>query len=182
MNPNLKIKRVFSSIDLEPKRPKLKIKFRYQKNSLNKILKDINTLKHEIFDNKSNNIFNYNFNNFIHKPKTAVKRYNNILDNYISDNDDFIIKENKKEEKEKSLKWNYSYFPNIYKNKYKKNYSDTIKKQKIIKLFHRKDPYIIDDWQKPRMIKILEKNSLIEEAIASKPWKFFPYFNNNNFE
>ena len=183
MNPDVKIRRVFSSLGFEQRKPKIKLKFRYQKNSIKKILKDINTLKHEIFDNKSNNIFNYNFNNFIQKPKTAsVKRYNNIYENYIPDNFENLIKENQKEEnkeKDRILRWNYSYYPTHTRNIFKKNYSTKIKKQRIIKLFKTKDPDIIDDWQKPKMIKILEKNTLIEEAIITRPWKFFPYINNN---
>ena len=178
MNPDIKIKRVFSSsIGLEKRRPKINIRFNYKKKSLNKILKDINTLKHEIFDNKSNNIFNYNFNNFYQKSKKESKRYNNMMINDFNLEDDYFLKKEEKtnrdnKRKDKLLKWNYSYFQNNYKKKYKINLST--KKQKIINLLNQKDPNIIEDWNKPKMLKILEKNSLIEEAIISKPWKFFP--------
>ena len=179
MNPNIKINRIYSSsVGLEKRKPNFKLKFKYQKNSLNKILRDINTLKHEIFDNKSNNIFNYNFNNFIHKPKTTSKRYNNNNAFLFSD---FSNELNSKEDKNnlnnnKILKWNYSFFPSRNKIKFERNLS--CKKQRINDILNRKDPLIIEDWKKPRMVKILEKNSIIEEAIVSKPWKFFPYNNN----
>ena len=184
MNPNIKINRIYSSsVGFEKRRPNFKLKFKYQKNSLNKILRDINTLKQEIFDNKSNNIFNYNFNNFIH-PKTASKRYNdnniflfsdisNEIENIISKAD----KNDSNNNNNKILKWNYSFFPSRNKIKLERNLS--CKKQRIINILNRKDPLIIEDWKKPRMVKILEKNSLIEEAIVSKPWKFFPYNNHN---
>ena len=138
-------------------------------------------IQQELFDNKSNNIFNYKFNNIIYKPKSAFKRYqNNIFDNFTSDDDDFFIKKNKNEnnkDKNKVLKWNYSYYRNNHKYVFKKNYS--IKKERIKKLFKLKHPDIIDDWQKPKIIKILEKNTLIEDAIITRPWKFFPCFDNN---
>ena len=180
MNPNIKINRIFS-FGLEKKRPNIKLKFKYKKNSLNNILRDINTIKHEIFDNKSNNIFNYDFNNFIQRPKTTSKRYNNNNNNFIfsdfsNENESKISKEDKNN-KNKILKWNYSFFPGRNKIKLKRNLS--CKKQRIINILNRKDPLIIEDWKKPRMIKILEKNSLIEEAIISKPWKFFPSNYNN---
>ena len=181
MNPNTKIRKVFTSLDLGRRKPNIHIQLRYQKNSLNKILKDINILKQELFDNKSNNIFNYKFNNIIYKPKSAFKRYqNNIFDNFTSDDDDFFIKKNKNEnnkDKNKVLKWNYSYYRNNHKYVFKKNYS--IKKERIKKLFKLKHPDIIDDWQKPKIVKILEKNTLIEDAIITRPWKFFPCFDNN---
>ena len=180
MNPNTKIRKVFSTLNIEEKKPNIQIQFRYQKNSLKKILKDINILKREIFDNKSNNIFNYKFNNIIHKPKTAVKRYqNNVFDNFDSNDDDFFTKENKNDvnkNKIKNLKWNYSYYRNNHKEKFKKSYSTN--KERIKKLFNLKHPDIIDDWQKPKIVKILEKNTLIEDAIISKPWRFFPCFDN----
>ena len=183
MNPNIKIKRIYSSFGVEKKRTNIKIKFKYKKNSLNKILKDINIIKHEIFDNKSNNIFNYNFNNFFHKPKTAVKRYNNIFNNFIPEEEiNTIIKGNQNEDNNnnnKKLKWNYSYNNNP-KNKIRRNFSN--KKIRIINIIKKKETNIIDDWQKPKMVKILEKNSLIEEAIVTKPWKFFPYFDNNEYQ
>ena len=179
MNPNIRIKRIFSSFGSERRTPNLKIQFKYKKNSLNKLLKDINAIKREIFDNKSNNIFNYNFNNFLPKPKTAVRRYNYFLNEFSPENEINLIKENKKEdnkEKDKTLKWNYSYYPTNYKNVLKKSKSHN--KERIINIFKAKDPYVFDEWQKPRMIKILEKNSMIEQAVVSKPWRFFPYLEN----
>ena len=77
----------------------------------------------------------------------------------------------------KILKWNYSFFPSRNKIRLERNLS--CKKQRINDILNRKDPLIIEDWKKPRMVKILEKNSIIEEAIVSKPWKFFPYNNNS---
>jgi len=56
--------------------------------------------------------------------------------------------------------------------------AQSVKKMRIKSLIDSKNPYIIEDWKKPRMIRILEKNSLIEEEIMLKPWKFFPNIDN----
>ena len=181
MNPNIKIRRVFTPMveGGKPKpKPKIKIKFQYKKNnSLNKILKDINKFKKEIFDNKSNNIFNYDFNKYFNKSKINNKRYSNNIAFDFYDRDNLTSKEeNNKNKKNKNLKWNYSYNNKNYKDLIKSTLNS--KKFRIINIINKKEPDIVNEWQKPRMVKILEKNAAIEENIISKPWRFF--YNNEN--
>ena len=181
MNPNIKIRRAFTpSINSIEKR-KPKISFQYKKNSLNKILKNINIIKKEIFDNKSSNIFNYDFNKFFHKTKSNNKRYNNNIAFDFFERDDFTYKEdiNNNKNKNKNLKWNYSYNNKNFKNLFKRTLSS--KEYRILNIRNKKDSDIIYDWQKPRMVKILEKNAFIEEEIFSKPWKFFYNHENEKF-
>ena len=181
MNPNIKIRRVFTPMveggKSKPK-PKIKIKFQYKKNnSLNKILKDINKFKKELFDNKSNNIFNYDFNKYFNKAKINNKRYSNNIAFDFYDRDNLTSKEeNNKNKKNKNLKWNYSYNNKNYKDLIKSTLNS--KKFRIINIINKKEPDIVNEWQKPRMVKILEKNAAIEENIISKPWRFF--YNNEN--
>ena len=187
MNPNIKIRRVFTPMveGRKPKpKPKIKIKFQYKKNnSLNKILKDINKFKKELFDNKSNNIFIYDFNKFFHKTKSNNKRYNNNIAFDFFERDDFTYKEDinntNNKNKNKNLKWNYSYNNKNFKNLFKRTLSS--KEYRILNIRNKKDSDIIYDWQKPRMVKILEKNAFIEEEIFSKPWKFFYNHENEKF-
>ena len=179
MNPNIKIKRVFTpTVESEKRKPKIKIKFQYKKNnSLNKILKDINKFKKEPFDNKSNNIFNYDFNKYFNKSKINNKRYSNNIAFDFYDRDNLTSKEeNNKNKKNKNLKWNYSYNNKNYKDLIKSTLNS--KKFRIINIINKKEPDIVNEWQKPRMVKILEKNAAIEENIISKPWRFF--YNNEN--
>ena len=182
MNPNLQLKKVFaSSVDFKKNLPNIKIKLKYKKKSLNKILKDINKIKHELFDDKGNNIFNYNYNNFNRPKNYEDKLYNNNKNNnIILENENYFLKEDNKnnlttKNKENYIKWNYSYYLN---NKNKKKFLKrnlSYKKERINYLINKKIPYIIEDYKKPKMIQILEKNSVIEEEIISKPWKFIPY-------
>ena len=143
--------------------------------------KNINIIKKEIFDNKSNNIFIYDFNKFFHKTKSNNKRYNNNIAFDFFERDDFTYKEdiNNNKNKNKNLKWNYSYNNKNFKNLFKRTLSS--KEYRILNIRNKKDSDIIYDWQKPRMVKILEKNAFIEEEIFSKPWKFFYNHENEKF-
>ena len=183
MNPDIKIRRVFtpnpSFRSAEKRKPK--INFHYKKNSLNKILKNINIIKRELFDNKSNNIFNYNFNKYIHKSRTNNKRYNNNIAYDFFERETFSQREDKNDTNSqiKSLKWNYSYNHKNNNDVIKRTLSS--KKYRILNIMNKKEPDIVYNWQKPRMIKILEKNAFIEEEIKSKPWRFFYNYENEKY-
>ena len=183
MNPNIKIRRVYTPSIKSIEKRKPKINFQYKRNSLKKILKNINIIKKEIFDNKSNNIFKYDFNKYFHKTKPNNKRYNNNIAFDFFEREDFTHKEDKNiintNNKNKSLKWNYSYNNKIFNNLMKRTLSS--KGYRILNIRNKKDPDIIYDIQKPRMVKILEKNAFIEEEIFSKPWKFFYNHENEKF-
>ena len=183
MNAFIKIKRISSSsIGFKNPSPNIKIKLKYKKNSLSKILKDINNIRYQNFD--KNSIINYNYNYSLNKPRTTSRsiRYYSDMSGSINDNESIYPKETNtiKINKIKNPVWNYSYYFNEKNNN--KNFlkikNQSAKKIRIKKLLNCKNPYIIEDWQKPRMIKILEKNSLIEEEIMLKPWKFFPNIDN----
>ena len=182
MNGFIKIKRIAStSIGSKNSSSNIRIRLKYKKNALSKILNDIKYIRYNNFD--KNSIINYNDKIYLNKPKTATKNlryFNDMPGGDIYDNDNYLPKEINKmkiSEKNKLPIWNYSYY---FKDKNKKimKYNYSAKKIRIKKLLNIKDPFIIDDWQKPRMIKILEKNSLIEEEIMLKPWKFFPNIDN----
>ncbi len=182
MNQNIKIKRVASSSELFNSPSSIKINLKYKKNSLSKILKDINLFRYKKIDKNSGTNYNERFYN--NKPKTASKNYRYFNSgSIIHDNDSILIKEANKKKINKQNKpiWNYSYYfnENNNKNNYKiMRQAQSVKKMRIKSLIDSKNPYIIEDWKKPRMIRILEKNSLIEEEIMLKPWKFFPNIDN----
>ena len=183
MNPFIRIKRIASSsIGFRNPSRNIKIKLKYKKNTLSKILNDIKTIRYQNFD--KNSIINYNSNYSLNKPRTTSRNYRYFSDmsGSINDNESIYPKESNiiKISKIKKPVWNYSYYFNEKNNN--KNFfkikNQSAKKIRIKKLLNFKNPYIIEDWQKPRMIKILEKNSLIEEEIMLKPWKFFPNIDN----
>ena len=181
MNGFIKIKRLASS-SIEAKNPysNINIRLKYKKNTLSKILKDIKYIRYQNLD--KNSIINYNDKIFLNKPKTTsrnLRYFNDISGGSIYDNDNIVPKEFNKMKIIQNNKplWNYSYFFND-KNKKIMKHNYSAKKIRIKKLLNLKAPFIIEDWQKPRMIKILEKNSLIGEEIMLKPWKFFPNIDN----
>ena len=185
MNSFIKIKRLASSaIGLKNPSPNIKIKLKYKKNSLSKILKDIKNIRYKNLDKIS--IFNNNNNFSLNKPKTSsrnfLKNYNDFSGSSGYDSESIFTKDinNIKVNQIKKPVWNYSYYFNEKDNnkKYYKIKCESAKKIRIKQLLNFKNPYIIEDWQKPRMIKILEKNSLIEEEIMLRPWKFFPNIDN----
>ena len=174
MNSFIKTKRISSSIGFKvPPLPNINIKLKYKKNSLSKIIEDIKFIRYKKLNKDS--IIN---RNYFYKPKTSLRNnryFKDVGGIDFNDNETIFPKEiNKiKINQIKRPIWNYSYYFNQNNNKVlKHNYS--AKKIRIKELLNLKDPNIIEDWQKPRMIKILEKNSLIEEEIMLRPWKFFP--------
>ena len=180
MNSFIKIKRLASS-SVRLKNPSgiINIKLKYKKNKLSKILNDLKYIKYQNLD--KNSLIDYNDKKFFNKPKTAKRNLRYVNDaSSIYDNGNIIPKEiNNIKINQKSTKplWNYSYYFKENNNRIiRHNYS--AKKLRIKQLLDLKSPYIIEDWQKPRMIKILEKNSLIEEQVILKPWIFFPIINN----
>jgi len=83
--------------------------------------------------------------------------------------------------------WKYSYY--LDKNDIiSLNYLNIKKNSEIKKeLYDFKDidkrpKPIVYSWTKPRMIKILENNSLIEEEVKSHYWKYSHIFENNNIK
>jgi hypothetical protein len=180
MNHYFKIKKVTSSSN-ESLRPPLniKIKLKHKKNSLAKLLNDIKYVKYKYSD-KNSLISSYDDHNSFFKPKTTKRSYEYYNDLPVHDNEGLFMKDINKiniKDKNKPI-WNYSYYFNQNKNKNYYKYlrsSLSAKKIRIKKILNEKSPNIIEDWQKPRMIKILEKNSLIEEEIMLKPWRLFPH-------
>ena len=179
MNPFIKMKRIASSsVGFKNPYSKINIKIKYKKNKLSKIINDLKYINLQNLER--NSIIDSNDKKFFNKPKTASKsfRYFNEAYSNIYDNGNIIPKEInniKINQKNKPL-WNYSYYFKDNNNRIlKHNYS--AKKLRIKKLLDLQNPYIIEDWQKPRMIRILEKNSLIEQEVILKPWKFFPDIN-----
>ena len=184
MNSFIKIKRLASSaIGLKNPSPNIKIKLKYKKNSLSKILKDIKNIRYKSLDKIS--LLNNKSNFSLDKVKTdsrSLKYHNDFAGRSAYDSENIFTKDinNIKVNQIKKPLWNYSYYFNEKDNnkKYFKLQCQSAKKIRIKQLLNFKNPYIIEDWQKPRMIKILEKNSLIEEEIMLKPWKFFPNADN----
>ena len=170
MNSFIKIKRLASSaIGLKNPSPNIKIKLKYKKNSLSKILKDIKNIRYKSLDK-------------VKTDSRSLKYHNDFAGRSAYDSENIFTKDinNIKVNQIKKPLWNYSYYFNEKDNnkKYFKLQCQSAKKIRIKQLLNFKNPYIIEDWQKPRMIKILEKNSLIEEEIMLKPWKFFPNADN----
>ena len=190
-NSNRKLKKVSSLpelYDIQSPSP-LKAKLKFDKNSLAKLLNDIkyfNSTKSKLDSNNSRIYNNYRFN--FSKPKTASKNYRYYYgENMVYDNESHITKnsniKNKMNQTNNRPVWNYSYYYNERKKKNDKCYkllknNHSYKKMRIRNVFNFKNPYI-EDWKKPRMIRILEQNSLIKEEIMLKPWEFFS--NNDNF-
>ena len=191
MNSNRKLKKSSSLpelYDIQPPYP-LKAKLKFDKNSLAKLLNDIkyfNNTKSKLDNNNSRIYNNYRF--IFSKPKTASKNYRYYYgENMMYDNESHITKisnfKNKMNQTNNRPVWNYSYYYNEGKKKNDKCYkflkhNHSYKKMRIRNVFNFKNP-LIEDWKKPRMIRILEQNSLIKEEIMLRPWEFFS--NNDNF-
>ena len=148
-------------------------------NPINKIKKQrpiSNISNRRIESAKTNFTFNINQNkNFANQ--------SNSSENY-SGNFNYSIPKIKKETYYRP-KWKYSYYldkndilnlKNINNNPEIKNvlydYKDIDKRPKSI----------VYSWTKPRMVKILERNSAIEEHIKSNFWKYSHIFENNNMK
>ena len=192
MNNIIKIKRIsYSTIPL--KKPSINIKIRTNKKrniTLADILREITYLRYKNFEKISN--ISYNDQILLNKPKSSGKKYR-YLDgqlNYKSQekNNTFNFSNNINSSslsRNKKPFWNYSYYfnPSIEKKRSFNNINKcniSQKKMKIKDIINTKNPYMMDmdDWLKPRMIKILEKNSLIEGEVMKKPWKFFQKIDN----
>ena len=195
MNAKIRLKKNSSASEIfnstTPASMKGKGKLKLKKSSLSKILKDIQYFKYKKIDN--NNIGKYNPNDKFrvirNKPKTAaIKNYRYYYkENAIYDNDSNFTKNtiNKNKMKLNNNKpvWNYSYYYDEKKNNNDKCFrllkqNKSYKKLRIKNLLEYKNPYTVDEWQKPRMIRILERNSLIKEEIMLKPWLFFSNIDN----
>ena len=173
-NYNVKLRRVASS-SVGYKIPFPKIKLNSDKNNfLSKIINNIGLYRYKKLNkNLINNVYR-------RKPKTAsrsVPFYNESSASLIQDTESALSNKNNLKKLNRPV-WNYSYYyneSNNNKNYYKiLKHNNSEKKMRIKQLLHEKNPYMVEDWQKPRMIRILEKNSLIEGEIMLQPWKFFP--------
>ena len=171
-NYNVKLRRVASS-SVGYKIPFPKIKLKSDKNNLlSKIMNNVDLYRYKKLNkNRINNVYKI-------KPKTvsrSVPYYNESSASLIQDTESVLSNRNNIKKQNRPV-WNYSYYYN--ENKKNKNYllklNNSEKKMRIKYLLHEKNPYMVEDWQKPRMIKILEKNSLIEEEILLQPWRFLP--------
>ena len=181
MNHYFKLKKVTSlSMEKQMNPFKIKIKLKSKKNSLSKLLNDIKYIKYK-YSGKNSLISSYNDHKSLYKPKTAKKSYEYYNNSPFHDNETVFIKDiNKINLKDKNKpRWNFSYYhlKNKNNNRYLKP-SLSAKKIRIKQILSEKNPYIVEEWHKPRMVKILEKNSLIEEEIMLKPWRFFPNYDN----
>ena len=120
---------------------------------------------------------------FINQQNKNFANQSNSIDNY-SGNNNYSIHKIKNESYFRP-KWKYSYYldkndilnlKNITNNPELKNvlcdYKDIDKRPKPI----------VYSWTKPRMVKILERNSAIEENIKSNFWKYSHIFENNNMK
>ena len=174
-NYNTKLRRVASS-SVGYKIPFPKIKLKSDKNNLlSKIMNNIGLYRYKKLNkNIINNIYRI-------KPKTAsrsVPYYNNESSASLIQDTESVLSNKNNIKKLNRPVWNYSYYYN--ENNKNKNYLKLLKqknrekKMRIKQLLHKKNPYMVEDWQKPRMIRILEKNSLIEEEILLQPWRFLP--------
>ena len=171
---NVKLRRVASS-SVGYKNPFPKLKLKSGNNNL--FSKIINNIDFYRFKKINKNIIN---NVYRIKPKTAsrsVPHYNESSASLIQDTESVLSNKNSIKIKARPV-WNYSYYYNE-KNKNKNYYkllklNNSERKMRIKQLLHEKNPYMVEDWQKPRMIRILEKNSLIEEEIMLHPWRFLP--------
>ena len=173
---NVKLRRVASS-SVGYKNPFPKLKLKSGNNNL--FSKIINNIDFYRFKKINKNIIN---NVYRIKPKTAsrsVPHYNESSASLIQDTESVLSNKNSIKIKARPV-WNYSYYYNEKNKNKNKNYYKLLKlnnserKMRIKQLLHEKNPYMVEDWQKPRMIRILEKNSLIEEEIMLQPWRFLP--------
>ena len=173
---NVKLRRVASSsVGYKNPFPKLKLKSG-NNNLFSKIINNIDFYRFKKIDkNIINNVYRI-------KPKTAsrsVPHYNESSASLIQDTESVLSNKNNIKIKARPV-WNYSYYYNEKNKNKNKNYYKLLKlnnserKMRIKQLLHEKNPYMVEDWQKPRMIRILEKNSLIEEEIMLQPWRFLP--------
>ena len=173
-NYNMKLRRVASS-SVGYKIPFPKIKLKSDKNNLlSKIMNNIGLFQYKKLNkNTINNLYRI-------KPKTASKSvpyYNESSASLMQDTESVLSNKNNIKIQNRPV-WNYSYYynaSNTNKNFYKLlKLNNSEKKMRIKYLLHEKNPLMVEDWQKPRMIRILEKNSLIEEEIMLHPWRFLP--------
>ena len=131
------------------------------------------------YNSCNNDFINYDNDNNYYSLSRDI--FNNYSKNFNRDNH-----KNRVNDINKPV-WNYSYYYNENKKNNEK-YLNFVKKNNIVKrmrlkhLFHYTNQplslhnidNIKDDWKKPRMIRILEKNSLISGEIMLRPWLYFP--------
>ena len=142
--------------------------------------------------NLNSNIFksriesaNTNFTSNIHS--NIMKRNNNFANqsnssvNY-SANKNFSLPKTKKEFQYKP-KWKYSYYldkNDILSLKLINNNPEIKNVLCDYKDIDKRPKPIVYSWTKPRMVKIIENNALIEEDIKSHFWKYSHLFENNS--
>ena len=188
MSAYIKLKKASSLSDLYNTRihSSSKQKIKFDKNSLAKLIKDIKNTKSKLDNNNSGIYHKFRLN--VCKPKTATKNNRYYYgENEVYGNQSYFTKNNNDKNKVKQNNnrpvWNYSYYYNQKKKKNDKCYkilkqNQSYKKMRIRNLLDFKDPENIEEWKKPRMIRILEQNSLIKAEIMLKPWAFISNIDN----
>jgi hypothetical protein len=104
-------------------------------------------------------------------------------ENYTDNNNNINFQNSKsKSDYHYRPKWKYSYYinKNDILNLNNLNNNPEIKNSLFdFKDIDKRPKHIVYSWTKPRMIKILENNSLIEEEVKSHYWKYSHIFENN---
>ena len=130
---------------------------------------------------------NTNFTSNIHS--NIIRKNNNFANqsnssaNYSGSNNFFLPKTKKK--LQYKPKWKYSYFldkNDILSLKLLNNNPEIKNILCDYKDIDKKPKPIVYSWTKPRMIKIIENNALIEEDVKSHFWKYSHLFENNTLK
>ena len=124
---------------------------------------------------KTNFTFNLNQNKNLANESNSSENY--------SGNGNYSIPKIKKESYFRP-KWKYSYYldKNDILNLKNINFNNNPEIKNILcdyKDIDKRPKPIVYSWTKPRMVKILERNSAIEEEIKSNFWKYSHIFENN---
>ena len=118
-------------------------------------------------------------------PHNIISQNKNFSNQSINSSDNYSSKP--KREMYYKPNWKYSYYLdkneilslNNINNKRNIEIKNTLCDYKDI---DKRPKPIVYSWTKPRMVKILENNALIEEEVKSHYWKYSHIFENNNLK
>ena len=127
---------------------------------------------------------NFTFN--INQQNKNLSNQSNSSENYSGNIINFPTPKPKRESYSKP-NYNYSYYldKNDIINLKNINNGNNPEIKKLLcdyKDIDKRPKPIVYSWTKPRMVKILERNSLIEEEVKSNFWKYSHIFENNNMK
>jgi len=127
---------------------------------------------------------NFTFN--INQQNKNFSNQSNSSENYSGNIINFPTPKPKRESYSKP-NWKYSYYldKNDILNLKNINNGNNPEIKKLLcdyKDIDKRPKPIVYSWTKPRMVKILERNSLIEEEVKSNFWKYSHIFENNNMK